>query len=100
MIYALNTGKPRTGLVHHYFSYCAAAGRCAEAYPMEDQLRKRDETQPTKDRSAVNLSQLAGSLPAGWMTRTTLKAWARSEDGMRGAQTQGGVQMSQTPNLF
>ena len=63
---------------------------------MEDQLRKRDETQPTKDRSAGSTFRN----PAGFSSTGRaddvhdLKAWKVIEDaGMRGA-TRGGAQMS------
>ena len=70
---------------------------------MEDQLRKRDETQPTKDRSAGSTFRN----PAGFSStgqaddRHDLKAWKVIDDaGMRGA-TLGGAQMSpKHPNFL
>ena len=63
---------------------------------MEEQLRKRDESQPTKDRSAGSTFRN----PAGFSSTGRaddvhdLKAWKLIEDaGMRGA-TRGGAQMS------
>ncbi|MEQ6248419.1 UDP-N-acetylmuramate dehydrogenase [Sulfitobacter sp. HNIBRBA3233] len=64
---------------------------------MEDQLRKRDETQPTKDRSAGSTFRN----PAGFSSTGRsddvhdLKAWKVIEDaGMKGAR-RGGAQMSE-----
>ena len=70
---------------------------------MEDQLRKRDETQPTKDRSAGSTFRN----PAGFSStgqaddRHDLKAWKVIDDaGLRGA-TLGGAQMSpKHPNFL
>ena len=63
---------------------------------MEEQLRKRDESQPTRDRSAGSTFRN----PAGFSSTGRaddvhdLKAWKLIEDaGMRGA-TRGGAQMS------
>ncbi|GAA6199463.1 UDP-N-acetylmuramate dehydrogenase [Aquicoccus sp. SU-CL01552] len=64
---------------------------------MEDQIRKRDESQPTKDRSAGSTFRN----PAGFSSTGRaddvhdLKAWKVIEDaGMRGARL-GGAQMSE-----
>ncbi|TDK43212.1 UDP-N-acetylmuramate dehydrogenase [Antarcticimicrobium luteum] len=64
---------------------------------MEDQLRKRDESQPTKERSAGSTFRN----PAGFSSTGRaddvhdLKAWKVIQDaGMRGAR-QGGAQMSE-----
>ncbi|MGC1506651.1 MAG: UDP-N-acetylmuramate dehydrogenase [Sulfitobacter sp.] len=69
---------------------------------MEDQLRKRDETQPTKDRSAGSTFRN----PAGFSSTGKaddvhdLKAWKVIDDaGMRGA-TIGGAQMSPKHSNF
>jgi len=70
---------------------------------MEEQLRKRDETQPTKDRSAGSTFRN----PAGFSStgqaddRHDLKAWKVIDDaGLRGA-TLGGAQMSpKHPNFL
>ena len=70
---------------------------------MADQLRKRDETQPTKDRSAGSTFRN----PAGYSSTGRaedvhdLKAWKVIDDaGMRGA-TRGGAQMSpKHPNFL
>ena len=70
---------------------------------MEEQLRKRDETQPTKDRSAGSTFRN----PAGFSSTGraddshALKAWKVIDDaGMRGA-TIGGAQMSlKHPNFL
>ncbi len=69
---------------------------------MEDQLRKRDETQPTKDRSAGSTFRN----PAGFSSTGKaddvhdLKAWKVIDDaGMRGA-TKGGAQMSPKHSNF
>ncbi len=70
---------------------------------MENQLRKRDETQPTKDRSAGSTFRN----PAGFSStgqaddRHDLKAWKLIDDaGLRGA-TRGGAQMSvKHPNFL
>ena len=70
---------------------------------MEEQLRKRDETQPTKDRSAGSTFRN----PAGFSSTGQandvhdLKAWKVIDDaGMRGA-TRGGAQMSpKHPNFL
>ena len=70
---------------------------------MEDQLRKRDETQPTKDRSAGSTFRN----PAGFSSTGQaddvhdLKAWkVIDEAGLRGA-TRGGAQMSpKHPNFL
>lgn len=69
---------------------------------MEDQLRKRDETQPTKDRSAGSTFRN----PAGFSSTGRaddvhdLKAWKVIDDaGMRGA-TRGGAQMSPKHSNF
>jgi len=69
---------------------------------MEDQLRKRDETQPTKDRSAGSTFRN----PAGFSSTGQaddvhdLKAWKVIDDaGLRGA-TRGGAQMSPKHSNF
>ena len=70
---------------------------------MEDQLRKRDETQPTKDRSAGSTFRN----PAGFSSTGRaddvhdLKAWKVIDDaGLRGAR-RGGAQMSpKHPNFL
>ncbi|MDF3414120.1 UDP-N-acetylmuramate dehydrogenase [Sulfitobacter sp. M57] len=69
---------------------------------MEEQLRKRDETQPTKDRSAGSTFRN----PAGFSSTGQaddvhdLKAWKVIDDaGMRGA-TVGGAQMSPKHSNF
>ncbi|KKL79978.1 hypothetical protein LCGC14_2009430, partial [marine sediment metagenome] len=69
---------------------------------MEEQLAKRDETQPTKDRSAGSTFRN----PAGFSSTGKaddvhdLKAWKVIDDaGMRGA-TVGGAQMSPKHSNF
>lgn len=69
---------------------------------MEAQLKKRDETQPTKDRSAGSTFRN----PAGFSSTGRaddvhdLKAWKVIDDaGMRGAR-QGGAQMSEKHSNF
>ncbi|MGJ8625538.1 MAG: UDP-N-acetylmuramate dehydrogenase [Sulfitobacter sp.] len=69
---------------------------------MADQLKKRDETQPTKDRSAGSTFRN----PAGFSSTGAaddvhdLKAWKVIDDaGMRGA-TRGGAQMSPKHSNF
>ncbi|MGB3244335.1 MAG: UDP-N-acetylmuramate dehydrogenase [Sulfitobacter sp.] len=69
---------------------------------MEDQLRKRDETQPTKDRSAGSTFRN----PAGFSSTGKaddvhdLKAWKVIDDaGLRGAM-RGGAQMSPKHSNF
>ena len=69
---------------------------------MEDQLRRRDETQPTKDRTAGSTFRN----PAGYSSTGRaddsheLKAWkVIDEAGMRGA-TRGGAQMSPKHSNF
>ncbi|WP_415921087.1 UDP-N-acetylmuramate dehydrogenase [Tateyamaria sp. SN6-1] len=69
---------------------------------MEDQLAKRDATQPTKDRSAGSTFRN----PAGFSSTGQaddvhdLKAWKVIDDaGMRGA-TRGGAQMSEKHSNF
>ena len=70
---------------------------------MEEQLRKRDETQPTKDRTAGSTCRNpAGFSSTGQADDThELKAWKVIDDaGMRGA-TLGGAQMStKHPNFL
>ena len=70
---------------------------------MEEQLRKRDETQPTKDRSAGStFRNPAGFSSTGQADDShALKAWKVIDDaGMRGA-TIGGAQMSpKHPNFL
>jgi len=78
-------------------------GTPADLYArMDAQLKKRDETQPTKDRSAGSTFRN----PAGFSStgRTDdvhdLKAWKVIDDaGMRGA-TRGGAQMSEKHSNF
>lgn len=78
-------------------------GEAAELHQrMEDQLRKRDETQPTKDRSAGSTFRN----PAGFSSTGKaddvhdLKAWKVIDDaGMRGA-VRGGAQMSPKHSNF
>ena len=74
----------------------------ALAARMDDQLAKRDATQPTKDRSAGSTFRN----PAGFSSTGQaddvhdLKAWKVIEDaGMRGA-TMGGAQMSEKHSNF
>ncbi|MFC4215728.1 UDP-N-acetylmuramate dehydrogenase [Pseudophaeobacter arcticus] len=69
---------------------------------MESQLKKRDDTQPTKDRSAGSTFRN----PAGFSSTgqaddlQDLKAWKVIDDaGMRGAQV-GGAQMSKKHSNF
>ena len=69
---------------------------------MEAQLKKRDETQPTKDRSAGSTFRN----PAGFSSTGRaddvhdLKAWKVIDDaGMRGAR-RGGAQMSEMHSNF
>ena len=70
---------------------------------MDEQLRKRDETQPTKDRTAGStFRNPAGFSSTGQADDThELKAWKVIDDaGMRGA-TLGGAQMSMKhPNFL
>ncbi len=69
---------------------------------MEAQLQKRDETQPTKDRSAGStFRNPAGFSSTGQADDThELKAWKVIDDaGMRGAR-RGGAQMSQKHSNF
>jgi UDP-N-acetylmuramate dehydrogenase len=78
-------------------------GEAAELHArMEAQLAKRDETQPTKDRSAGSTFRN----PAGFSSTGQaddvhdLKAWKVIDDaGMRGA-TRGGAQMSPKHSNF
>ena len=69
---------------------------------MEAQIKKRDETQPVKDRSAGSTFRN----PAGFSStgraddRHDLKAWKLIDDaGMRGQQI-GGAQMSEKHSNF
>ncbi|WP_425098962.1 UDP-N-acetylmuramate dehydrogenase [Tropicibacter sp. S64] len=74
----------------------------ALAARMEEQLRKRDETQPTKDRTAGStFRNPAGFSSTGRADDThELKAWkVIDEAGMRGA-TIGGAQMSEMHSNF
>ncbi|MBV7397049.1 UDP-N-acetylmuramate dehydrogenase [Mameliella sediminis] len=74
----------------------------ALAARMEAQLKKRDETQPTKDRTAGStFRNPAGFSSTGREDDThELKAWkVIDEAGMRGA-TQGGAQMSPKHSNF
>jgi UDP-N-acetylmuramate dehydrogenase len=69
---------------------------------MEAQLKKRDETQPTKDRTAGStFRNPAGFSSTGQADDTQdLKAWKVIDDaGMRGA-TMGGAQMSPKHSNF
>ncbi len=69
---------------------------------MEDQLAKRDATQPTKDRSAGStFRNPAGFSSTGRADDThDLKAWKLIDDaGMRGAK-RGGAQMSEKHSNF
>ena len=69
---------------------------------MEDQLAKRDATQPTKDRSAGStFRNPAGFSSTGQADDThELKAWKVIDDaGMRGARV-GGAQMSEMHSNF
>ena len=70
---------------------------------MEDQLKRRDETQPTKDRSAGStFRNPAGFSSTGQASDTQdLKAWKVIDDaGLRGAR-RGGAQMSpKHPNFL
>lgn len=69
---------------------------------MADQLQKRDETQPTKDRTAGStFRNPAGFSSTGKADDThELKAWKVIDDaGMRGAKT-GGAQMSPMHSNF
>ncbi len=69
---------------------------------MEEQLRKRDETQPTKERSAGStFRNPAGFSSTGRADDThDLKAWKVIDDaGLRGA-TLGGAQMSEKHSNF
>ncbi|MBV2360524.1 UDP-N-acetylmuramate dehydrogenase [Thalassococcus sp. CAU 1522] len=80
----------------------AAGDPKALAQKMEDQLRKRDETQPTKDRTAGStFRNPAGFSSTGQADDThELKAWKVIDDaGMRGA-TRGGAQMSPKHSNF
>jgi UDP-N-acetylmuramate dehydrogenase len=70
---------------------------------MEDQLRKRDETQPTKDRSAGSTFRN----PAGFSSTGKaddvhdLKAWKVIQDaGMRGARRGGAVMSEKHANFL
>ncbi len=79
----------------------AGDGRALKAR-MEDQLAKRDATQPTKDRSAGStFRNPAGYSSTGQADDThDLKAWKVIDDaGMRGA-TIGGAQMSPKHSNF
>ena len=84
-------------------TFRAAKGDPAElAARMEDQIAKRDASQPTKDRSAGSTFRN----PAGYSStgraddRHELKAWKVIDDaGMRGA-TLGGAQMSTMHSNF
>ncbi len=74
----------------------------ALAQKMEDQLAKRDASQPTKDRSAGSTFRN----PVGWSSTGQaddtheLKAWKVIDDaGMRGARV-GGAQMSEMHSNF
>ncbi|MEP5153897.1 UDP-N-acetylmuramate dehydrogenase [Planktotalea sp.] len=83
---------------------CAEAGDPEALHAkMEEQLRKRDETQPTKDRTAGStFRNPAGFSSTGQADDThELKAWkVIDEAGMRGA-TLGGAQMStKHPNFL
>tara|TARA_R110002111_G_scaffold235018_1_gene296098 strand:+ start:24 stop:941 length:918 start_codon:yes stop_codon:yes gene_type:complete len=69
---------------------------------MTEQLRKRDETQPTKDRSAGSTFRNPAGFSSTGQTDDVhdLKAWKVIDDaGMRGAM-RGGAQMSQMHSNF
>ncbi|WP_120501863.1 UDP-N-acetylmuramate dehydrogenase [Roseovarius sp. EL26] len=70
---------------------------------MQDQLRRRDESQPTKDRSAGSTFRNPAGFSSTGRTddRHDLKAWkVIDEAGMRGARV-GGAQMSEKhPNFL
>jgi UDP-N-acetylmuramate dehydrogenase len=72
-------------------------------FKMEEQLRKRDETQPTKDRTAGSTFRNPAGFSSTGLADDTheLKAWKLIDDaGMRGA-TLGGAQMSKKhPNFL
>lgn len=72
-------------------------------FKMEEQLRKRDETQPTKDRTAGSTFRNPAGFSSTGLADDTheLKAWKLIDDaGMRGA-TLGGAQMSEKhPNFL
>jgi UDP-N-acetylmuramate dehydrogenase len=84
-------------------TFKAPRGSAADLHArMEEQLRKRDETQPTKDRSAGSTFRN----PAGFSSTGQaddvhdLKAWKVIDDaGLRGA-TRGGAQMSPKHSNF
>ncbi len=85
-------------------TFKGALGDPAELHArMDAQLKKRDETQPTKDRSAGStFRNPAGFSSTGRADDThDLKAWKVIDDaGMRGA-TRGGAQMSHKhPNFL
>lgn len=91
------------GMVLVEATFEAPAGDPAElSARMEDQLAKRDATQPTKDRSAGSTFRN----PAGFSSTGRdddvhdLKAWKVIDDaGMRGAR-RGGAQMSEKHSNF
>ena len=69
---------------------------------MAEQLRKRDETQPTKDRSAGSTFRNPAGFPSTGLEGDVhdLKAWKVIDDaGLRGA-TRGGAQMSPMHSNF
>ena len=69
---------------------------------MDAQLRKRDETQPTKERSAGSTFRNPAGFSSTGRTDDTheLKAWKVIDDaGLRGA-TLGGAQMSEKHSNF
>ena len=69
---------------------------------MDAQLRKRDETQPTKERSAGSTFRNPAGFSSTWRADDTheLKAWKVIDDaGLRGA-TLGGAQMSEKHSNF
>ena len=84
-------------------TFTAEAGDPAELHArMEAQLKKRDETQPTKDRTAGSTFRN----PAGFSSTgraddvQDLKAWKVIDNaGMRGARI-GGAQMSEKHSNF
>ncbi|MCX7559352.1 UDP-N-acetylmuramate dehydrogenase [Sulfitobacter sp. F26204] len=84
-------------------TFAPPPGEASELHArMQDQLRKRDETQPTKDRSAGSTFRN----PAGFSSTGKaddvhdLKAWKVIDNaGMRGA-TRGGAQMSPKHSNF
>lgn len=83
--------------------FCASYGDPATLdYKMQDQIAKRDASQPTKDRSAGSTfrNPVGHSSTGKADDRHELKAWKVIDDaGMRGAKL-GGAQMSPTHSNF